>query len=109
MDFGPPAPLSIAARRVWDRNAARIHSEGRWKYIDQELLAVFCQTLELYERCKADVDEHGVSVRGRTERELVRNTALTHGLRGIPKITGCVQQGGVRAGADFQAQRVVAE
>lgn len=65
------------ARQVWDRNARRINSEGRWQTIDHELLAVFCETLEIYLRCRDDVNTHGVLVQGRTERELVRNPALT--------------------------------
>jgi P27 family predicted phage terminase small subunit len=65
------------ARQVWDRNAERIHSEGRWQTIDQELLAVFCETLEMYLRCRDEVNTHGVLVQGRTEHELVRNPALT--------------------------------
>ncbi|WP_083198763.1 P27 family phage terminase small subunit [Mycobacterium malmoense] len=76
-EFPPPRPLSLVARQVWDRNASRIHSEGRWHCIDQELLAVFCETLELYLRCREEIDNHGVLVQGRTERELVRNPALT--------------------------------
>lgn len=76
-DLDPPRALSLMARQVWDRNAERIHSEGRWQTIDHELLALFCETLELYLRCRDDVNAHGVLVRGRTEHELVRNPALT--------------------------------
>jgi P27 family predicted phage terminase small subunit len=77
LDFNPPIPLSISAQKTWDRHAKRIHSEGRWQYVDHDLLATYCQTLELYERCKAEVDNHGVLVEGRTKSELVRNPALT--------------------------------
>lgn len=76
-DLEPPRPLSLIARQVWDRNVERIHSEGRLATVDHELLAVFCETLELYLRCRDDVNTHGVLVPGRTERELVRNPALT--------------------------------
>jgi len=77
LDFTPPISLTIASRKTWDRHCARIHSEGRWQCIDQDLLACYCQTLELYERCKAEIDNHGILVEGRTQRELVRNPALT--------------------------------
>jgi P27 family predicted phage terminase small subunit len=69
--------LSLLARQAWDRNAERIHAEGRWQTIDFELLALFCETLEFYLRCRDEINEHGILVRGRTERELVRNPALT--------------------------------
>ena len=65
MDFTPPIQLSIAARQTWDRHASRIPAEGRWTCIDHHILAVYAQILELYERCKAEVDNHGVVVRGR--------------------------------------------
>jgi phage terminase small subunit len=45
--------------------------------VDHDLLATYCQTLELCERCKAEVDNHCVLVEGRTKSELVRNPALT--------------------------------
>lgn len=76
-DPDPPIPLSIEARRTWTRIATRIHGEGRWNHISQELLAVFCQTLQLYLECVEQVATHGVLVQGRTERELVRSPALT--------------------------------
>jgi phage terminase small subunit len=65
MDFEPPIPLSIGARRTWDRRATRIHGEGRWPDVSHEMLAVFCQTMDLYEQCKQEVDAHGVLVVGR--------------------------------------------
>jgi P27 family predicted phage terminase small subunit len=77
MDLEPPVPLTIAARRTWDRIAKRIHGEGRWPHISTDMLVVFCETVELYEACKQEVDTHGVLVEGRTTRELVRNPALT--------------------------------
>jgi phage terminase small subunit len=77
MDFEPPIPLYIGARRTWDRLATRMHGEGRRPHVTHEMLAVFCQTMYLYEQCKQEVDAHGVLVVGRTERERVRNPALT--------------------------------
>jgi P27 family predicted phage terminase small subunit len=77
MEFDPPIPLSIAARRTWHRIAERIYKEGRWPAISQEMLGVFCQTLGLYLQCMQEIDTHGVLVEGRTTRELVRNPALT--------------------------------
>jgi P27 family predicted phage terminase small subunit len=77
MDLSPPRGLSIAARQHWDRVAARIHEQGRYCQIDLEMLACFCEALELYEQCHAEVDTHGILVEGRTPRERVRNPALT--------------------------------
>lgn len=41
------------------------------------MLALYCETFELYQRAKQEVDDHGVLVRGRTAKERVRNPALT--------------------------------
>jgi phage terminase small subunit len=76
-DLEPPRPLSIMARQMFDRHAARIHSEGRFKYVDHDQLCSYCECVELYLECKRAIDEHGVLVQGRTEKELVRNPALT--------------------------------
>lgn len=76
-EFTPPMPLSIHARRTWDRLAQRIHGEGRWNYVDHDLLCIFCQTLEYYERSKEQVDTHGILVRGSRNKDMVRNPALT--------------------------------
>lgn len=76
VELPPPRPLSLAARQVWDRNAERIWLEGRWDIIDRELLAVFSETLELYERFMDDVSVHGTLVQGRTLQEKVRNPSL---------------------------------
>lgn len=77
-DFTPPYPLTLAARRTWDRLAKKLHHEGRWSVIDHELLALFCETREYYDRCKAEIDKHGVLIPGRNTRgELVRNPSLT--------------------------------
>jgi phage terminase small subunit len=72
----PPRPLDAVAREVWNRHADRIWHEGRWPAVDQELLAVFAETLALYLKFTADVDRYGTLVRGRTDRELVRNPSL---------------------------------
>ena len=76
-DLEPPRPLSIASRKMFDRHAARIHAEGRWSVIDHDALATYCETVEMYLSCKRAVDEHGVLVRGRTEKEMVKYPALT--------------------------------
>jgi phage terminase small subunit len=73
----PPIPLSITARKAWDTIAERIHREGRWGAISPEQLGVYCKTLAHYLDCAEEVEKHGVLVQGRTERELVRNPALT--------------------------------
>lgn len=75
-EFSPPIPLSIAARRTWDRHAERIHAEGRWTAVDHDLLAVYCQTLEMYLRLKQDIDDHGTLVQGRTLQDKVRNPSM---------------------------------
>ncbi|MGD1111849.1 MAG: P27 family phage terminase small subunit [Mycobacterium sp.] len=77
MDLTPPRNLSLAARHSWDRIASHIHEQGRYREVDLEMLACFCECLELYETCKAEVDTHGVLCEGRTPRERVRNPALT--------------------------------
>jgi len=73
----PPIPLSIAERKTYDAYIDRIRSEGRLHAIDHTLLATFCQTLDLYLQCLEEIRTHGVLVRGRTEKELVRSPALT--------------------------------
>lgn len=75
-DFPPPRPLSLLARQAWDRNAERIHAEGRWQTIDFDLLAPFRETLELYMRCRDEINEQGILVQGRTERELVPQSGV---------------------------------
>jgi phage terminase small subunit len=61
---------------VWDAHAGRIHSEGRWSTVDQDMLALYADTMELYFRFKADLDEHGTLVVGRSAQERVRNPSL---------------------------------
>ena len=69
-DLTPPRPLSILARQMFDRHAERIHAEGRWKYVDVDQLCSYVECVELYLKCKEQVDLHGVLVQGRTEKEL---------------------------------------
>ena len=76
MDFKPPRPLSIAARQTWDRHVQRIHAEGRWQQIDHDMLCTYAETTELYLRFKADIDDYGTLVQGRTLQEKVRNPSL---------------------------------
>lgn len=47
MDFEPPFPLTLPARRHWDRLAKQLHDQGRWPTVSQDMLATFCQTLVL--------------------------------------------------------------
>ena len=77
MDPVPPIPLSIAESKTWQYHTDRIRAEGRIKHIDLTLLAVFCQTLDVYRDCLEQIKSYGVLVQGRTERELVRSPALT--------------------------------
>jgi phage terminase small subunit len=61
---------------VWDAHAARIHASGRWSIIDQDMLCLYAETCDLYLRFKADIDEHGTLVQGRSMQERVRNPSL---------------------------------
>ncbi|WP_116375448.1 P27 family phage terminase small subunit [Mycobacterium sp. MFM001] len=72
----PPRSLDPMAREVWDRQAARLWRDGRWHSIDHDLLCLFAETTALYLRLKADVDERGFLVTGRSDT-VVRNPALT--------------------------------
>ena len=74
--FSPPRTLTLVARQVWDRHCQRIYDEGRWRFIDQDQLCTYCETVELYLRFKADVDEHGTLVQGRSLQEKVRNPSI---------------------------------
>lgn len=74
--FPPPRPLNSAALAVWDRHAARIWREGRWAAADQELLAVFAETIALYLQFREDVDRDGTLVQGRSLQERVRHPSL---------------------------------
>jgi phage terminase small subunit len=75
-DLPPPRPLSLAARQIWDRHSRRVYDETRWAAIDHELLAVFCETVELYLKFTDDINTHGTLVQGRTLQEQVRNPSL---------------------------------
>src|SRR5262249_49827394 len=76
MDFQPepPYPLTLPARRHWDRLAEEIHSQGRWDLISKDLLANFCQTLDVAQACLTAIQADGVLVPGaRSERNAVRH------------------------------------
>jgi phage terminase small subunit len=53
-----------------------LYGEGRWAVIDQDLLALYAETQELYLRFKQDIDDHGTLVQGRTLQERVKNPSL---------------------------------
>jgi P27 family predicted phage terminase small subunit len=76
-DFDPPRKLDPVAREVWDRQARRLHRDGRWLSVDHDLIALFCETTALYLRLKSDIDTHGMLVPGRGDGVLVRNPAFT--------------------------------
>jgi phage terminase small subunit len=61
--------LSVSSRKV------------RWQLIDHDMLAMYCETAELYLRLRKDVDEHRTLVQGRTLQEKVRNPRWLIGLR----------------------------
>jgi phage terminase small subunit len=63
--FEPPRPLDPVARSVWDRQAQRLHRDGRFHSIDHDLLALFAETTSMYLALKADIDERGMLVPGR--------------------------------------------
>jgi phage terminase small subunit len=66
MEYPPPRQLSTVALAIWNRQAERIYNEGRWQQIDQDQLATYAETTEVYLRCKSEIDKHGVLVEGRT-------------------------------------------
>jgi P27 family predicted phage terminase small subunit len=74
--FEPPRSLDPVARGVWDRQSRRLHLDGRWRSIDQDLLCLFCETTALYLTIKADVDARGILVGGRGD-VVVRHPGLT--------------------------------
>lgn len=76
-DLSPPRELVPAAHIEWETQAARIESEGRWKAIDRDMLAAYCETTAIYLECLRAVEQQGVLVSGRTAVELVRNPACT--------------------------------
>lgn len=78
MQIDPPFPLSLSARRHWDRISAQLHGRGRWETISPDLLANFCQMLHLSQECLAAILADGVVVAGsRSERERVRHPLWT--------------------------------
>src|SRR5262249_49959203 len=77
-DLDPPFPLSLPARRHWDRLAKEIHGQGRWELISRDLLANFCQMLHLSQECLASILADGVMVTSsRSERDRVRHPPRT--------------------------------
>jgi phage terminase small subunit len=107
----PPRPLSAGARAVWDRSAQRLFREGRWAGIDQELLAVFSETMALYLRFRDDVARLGTLVPGRRDGEVIRNPSLismaqcradlVRLARQIPLVVPATQVDGFRAEVDL--------
>ena len=78
MDFEPPFPLTLPARRHWDRLAKETHGQGRWNCISKDLLGNFCQMLALSQECMDAILADGVLVAGaRSDREKVRHPLLT--------------------------------
>ena len=78
VDLDPPFPLSLPARRHWDRLAAEIHGQGRWDTISRAVLANFCQLLHLSQECLTAILAYGVMVvRSRSERDRVRHPIWT--------------------------------
>lgn len=74
--FAPPRPLCTDALTVFERHAERLYREGRWAAVDTELLAVFAETLVLYQAFWKDIEEHGTLTPGR-DGGLVKNPSLT--------------------------------
>jgi phage terminase small subunit len=78
IDLDPPFPLSLPARRHWDRISSEIHGQGRWDVISPDLLASFCQILHLSQECLTAIIADGVLVAGsRSERDRVRHPLWT--------------------------------
>jgi phage terminase small subunit len=74
--FAPPRPLCPAALAVFERHVARIYREGRWAAIDTELLAVFAESLTLYQAFWQDVENLGTLIAGR-DGGMVKNPSLS--------------------------------
>jgi phage terminase small subunit len=78
VDLEPPYPLTLPARRHWDRLAKQIHGQGRWDVISHDLLANFCQLLALSQECLSAILADGVLVAGsRSDRDRVRHPLWT--------------------------------
>lgn len=77
-DLDPPFKLNLPARKHWDRLSREIHGQGRWDIISHDLLANFCQTLQLAQECLKAILADGVVVAGsRSERDRVRHPLWT--------------------------------
>ena len=79
--FTRPRSLCREAQKVFDRHAQRLYREGMWPSANRELLAVFCESLVLYQAFWAGVEEHGTLISGR-DKGLVKNPILS-GLQAI--------------------------
>jgi hypothetical protein len=78
LDFEPPLPLTLPARRHWDRISRQIHGQGRWAVISHDLLASFWQVLAVSQECLSQILADGVMVTGsRSERDRVRHPLWT--------------------------------
>lgn len=54
-----PEWLSDAALRVWDEVVPILHDQGILHYLDQGLLAVYCQSYATYQECQATMADEG--------------------------------------------------
>jgi P27 family predicted phage terminase small subunit len=81
MNFEPPEPplkLTLPARVHWDRLTRELHLQGRLTSVSVDLLASFCQLLQLSQECMAAILADGVMVAGaRSDRERVRHPLWT--------------------------------
>jgi P27 family predicted phage terminase small subunit len=105
MNFEPPEPpvkLTLPARVHWDRLTRQLHMQGRLTNVSADLLASFCQLLQLSQECIAAILADGVMVAGaRSERERVRHPLWTpysqaqanliRLAKAIPLMTGAVE------------------
>jgi len=57
-----PRTLTPAAKETWDRLTPRLVALGVLTPLDGDALATYCETLERYQRCKAQVDEEGLTL-----------------------------------------------
>jgi phage terminase small subunit len=78
LDFEPPFPLTLPARRHWLRISRQIHGQGRWAVVSHDLLASFCQQLAVSQELLTQITAEGVMVPGsRSERDRVRHPLWT--------------------------------
>lgn len=81
MNFEPPelpVQLTLPARVHWDRLTTELHGQGRLNSVSVDLLASFCQLLQLSQECLAAILADGVVVPGsRSDRDRVRHPLWT--------------------------------